>query len=55
MAEEEAAVLHFLFELLVVLALVDTGISGRTGLLEDVVLNVNQQLLNIFHDSLDRT
>ena len=39
-AEEEAAVLHTLLELLVVVALVDVGVAVVLGLLEDVLLDV---------------
>ena len=55
MAEEESAILDALLELLVVVALVDVGITIVESLLEYVVLNVVEQFLNIFGNSFNRT
>ena len=55
MAEEEAAILHTLLELLVVVALIDALITIAACLLEDVLLNVFQQLLHIVCDAFQGT
>ena len=47
MAQEEAAVLHTLLELLVVVALVDACIACILGLLEDILLYFVQQVLDV--------
>ena len=54
-AEEESAVLYLLLELLIVVALKDVGIAIVLSLFEDVGLDVVEQLLYVFGDSLDRT
>ena len=51
MAEEEAAVLDTLLELLIIVTLVDVRIAVVLGLLEDVLLYVVQQLLYMLHDA----
>lgn len=51
-AEEEAAVLDFLLELLVVVALIYALVAVFACFLEDVVLDVFKQLFYIFNDAV---
>ena len=52
MAEEETAILHLLFELLIVLALVDVSITEVLSLLEDVVLNLVEEVLDTLNNAV---
>ena len=52
MAEEEAAVLDALLELVIVVAFVDARVAVSLGLGEHVGLYVLQQLLHALHDAL---
>ena len=55
MAEEEAAVLDALFELLVVVALVDVGIAVGLCLRENVLLDFIEESLDVRSDAFQRT
>ena len=53
MAEEEAAIFHAFLEFFVVIAFVNVSIAIGTGLLKEIVLNVFQQVLHAFHDTVE--